>query len=119
MNLTNLDFQQARIKQVLFKSRLRSVLYGVREADDSLFSLRDNPMGQWLNEVIKPQYGSRPEVYELERALQRMLDAGQALVTQYRRGQIEEARTGLDQVDVHAQRIELLLQSLERVAPAA
>jgi hypothetical protein len=37
MALSSLDFQQARIKQVLFKSRLRSVLYGVREADAALF----------------------------------------------------------------------------------
>ncbi|GAB3839689.1 hypothetical protein [Hymenobacter jeollabukensis] len=119
MNLSSLDFQQARIKQVLFKSRLRSVLYGVREADDALFSLRDNPLGQWFEAVIRPAYGSRPEAYELERALQRLLDTGQDLVKQYRRGQIEEARAGLDRVDAHAARIENLLLSLEQAANAA
>ncbi|MCC3160785.1 hypothetical protein LJ737_26345 [Hymenobacter sp. 15J16-1T3B] len=119
MNLSSLDFQQARIKQVLFKSRLRSVLYGVREADDGLFSLRDNPLGQWFEAVIRPAYGARPEAHELERALQRMLDTGQELVKQYRRGQIEEARAGLDRVDAHAARIESLLQALEQAANAA
>ena len=54
MDITNLDFQQARIKQVLFKSRLRSILYGVREADPSLFSLQQNPLGQWLTTTVKP-----------------------------------------------------------------
>ncbi|OON68461.1 hypothetical protein [Hymenobacter sp. CRA2] len=119
MSLSSLDFQQARIKQVLFKSRLRSVLYGVREADPTLFSARDNPLGQWFEATVRPQFGRTPTTVELERAIQQMLDAGQNLVTQYRRGQIEEARAGLDQVDVHAARIERLLQQLERGAAAA
>ncbi|KUG08320.1 hypothetical protein [Solirubrum puertoriconensis] len=118
MDISALDFQQARIKQVLFKSRLRSVLYGVREADASLFDIRQNPLGQWLDAVVKPKYQA-PEVYEIERVLQRMLDAGQALVAQYKRGQIEEARAGLSQIDQHSDRIELLLQALERTNSAA
>jgi hypothetical protein len=119
MDITTLDFQQARIKQVLFKSRLRSVLYGVREPDAALFSLSDNPLGQWLHTVVKPKYGAYPEVREIERAIQGMLDAGQKLVKQYQRGQIEESRAGLDQVDVYAAQIERLLQSLERTTAAA
>ncbi|KAA9327039.1 hypothetical protein F0P96_17515 [Hymenobacter busanensis] len=116
MVITSLDFQQARIKQVLFKSRLRSVLYGVREADAELFSLQHNPLGQWLQTVVKPHYSGRPEVRELERALQRMLDTGRELADQYRRGQLEEARAGLERIDIHAAQIEELLQRLERNA---
>jgi hypothetical protein len=119
MNITALDFQQARIKQVLFKSRLRSVLYGVREPDPALFSLSDNPLGQWLQTIVKPKYGAFPEVREIERAIQNMLDAGQRLMRQYQRGQIEESRAGLDQVDVYAAQIEQLLQQLERTMAAA
>ncbi|AYA35824.1 hypothetical protein D3Y59_01435 [Hymenobacter oligotrophus] len=113
MDISTLDFQQARIKQVLFKSRLRSVLYGVREAEASLFDIRQNPLRQWLDAVVKPKYQGT-EVFEIERVLQRMLDAGQALVAQYKRGQIEEARAGLGQIDQHSERIEQLLQTLER-----
>ena len=40
MDSNSLDFQQARIKQILFKSQLRSVLYGVREADEAFFRRR-------------------------------------------------------------------------------
>ncbi|WP_400190166.1 CZB domain-containing protein [Hymenobacter sp. B81] len=113
MDITSLDFQQARIKQVLFKSRLRSVLYGVREADEALFSVQQNPFGQWLRTVAAPQYGGRPELRELERTLQRMLDTGRELVAQYRRGQIEEARAGLERIDAFAAQMEDLLQKLE------
>jgi hypothetical protein len=114
MALSKLDFQQARIKQVLFKSRLRSVLYGVREADASLLSMAENPFGQWLATVVKPLYNTRPEVRALEQTLQATLDAGQALVAQYQRGQIEEARTGLSTINDYADKMEELLQSLEK-----
>lgn len=112
-DITRLDFQQARIKQVLFKSRLRSVLYGVRAADEALLARRDNPLGQWLDAVVKPKYGGRPEVQQLDALLLRMLEAGQQLVRQYQRGQIEEARTGLDQVNALADQIDALLLTLE------
>jgi hypothetical protein len=118
MALSKLDFQQARIKQVLFKSRLRSVLYGVREADAALFSVAENPFGQWLATVVKPHYSTRPEVRALEQTLQATLTAGQALVAQYQRGQIEEARTGLSTVNSYADEMETLLQSLEKAVVA-
>lgn len=114
MELTTLDFQQARIKQVLFKSRLRSVLYGVREADAALFSLSDNPLGEWLNTVARPRYGSSATLRQLEQELQRMLDTGRSLVQQRQRGQLEESRTGLERIDAHAARIETLLSELEK-----
>ena len=114
MPLTSFDFQQARVKQVLFKSRLRSVLYGVREVDPALFSLADNPLAQWLQASLRPQAGHRPEVRELEQALQQMLRTGHDLATRYQRGQIEEARAGLDQVNAFAEQIERLLLTLEQ-----
>ncbi len=113
MNLSSLDFQQARIKQVLFKSRLRSVLYGVREADEALLSPQHNPLAEWLRTVMVPQYGHHNEVADIQRNLSQMLAVGQDLLSQYRRGLIEEARAGLSRIDHHADRITALLLSLE------
>ena len=90
------------------------MLYGVREADAALFSLAENPFGQWLNTVVKPHYAARPEVRAMEQTLQATLHAGQALVQQYQRGQIEEASTGLSAVNTYADKMEELLQSLEK-----
>lgn len=114
MNLSSLDFQQTRIKQVLFKSRLRSVLYGVRDADDALLSPQHNPLAEWLRTVMRPQYGHHPEIAEIERILSQMLATGQELLSQYRRGLIEEARAGLARIDAHADRISALLQTMEK-----
>lgn len=119
MELSAFDIQQARVKQVLFKSRLRSVLYGVREADDALFSRPDNPLGQWLDAVVKPRYGHHPEVREIELTLQQMLSTGRDLAAQYRRGLIEEARTGLDRINAQAERLNDLFDQLgQRLAVA-
>ncbi|MET4108117.1 hypothetical protein [Hymenobacter sp. UYP22] len=114
MELTSLDFQQARIKQVLFKSRLRSVLYGVRDADEALFSVRDNPLGQWIETVIKPQYNNASLIRELERILSDTLQTGRQLVGMHQRGQLEEARKGLEQIEAHGTRMEEVLQKMEQ-----
>ena len=114
MALTPFDFQQARVKLVLFKSRLRSVLYGVREAEPGLFSMRDNLLAQWLHDTLQPVYGTNAEVRELERVLQQMLAAGQNLARRYERGQIEEARAGLEQINGFAARLEELLLQAEQ-----
>jgi hypothetical protein len=92
------------------------VLYGVREAEPELFMLALNPLGQWIQTVVKPRYGTHASVRDLERSLQQMLDKGRELATQYQRGQIEEARAGLEQIDAHARQIELALQALERAS---
>ncbi|WP_426060932.1 hypothetical protein [Hymenobacter sp. B1770] len=123
MDINTLDFQQARIKQILFKSQLRSVLYGVREADEALFSPQGNALGQWLNAVIKPKFPLRPEMREAERLLQEMLRVGRELAAQYRHGQIEEARRGLTQIDRIGEQLVGAVQRLgagtERLGAAA
>ncbi|TGE06637.1 hypothetical protein [Hymenobacter fodinae] len=116
MEITNLDFQQARIKLVLFKSRLRSVLYGVREPDETLFSLRQNPLGEWLYAIVKPRYGGVSAVLFLENELSRMLDTARSLVQQHQNGKLEEARLGLERIDMHAAQIESLLKQVEESA---
>lgn len=114
MELTALDFQQARVKQVLFKSRLRSVLYGVRQAEPNLFAMQENPLGQWVTTVLKPQYGHRTEVAGIERLIRQTLDTGQALVRQHQRGEMEQARAGLEQIERLASEIDQLLTTVER-----
>ncbi|ALW86893.1 hypothetical protein AUC43_18500 [Hymenobacter sedentarius] len=116
MDVNTLDFQQARIKQILFKSQLRSVLYGVREADEALFAPQGNALGQWLSSVIKPKFPLRPEVREAERLLHDMLGTGRELAAQYRRGQIDEARRGLTRIDRIGEQLVSVLHKLGQEA---
>jgi hypothetical protein len=114
MSLNPFAFQQARVQQVLFKSRLRSVLYGVREPEPALFEVAANPMHQWLEHELQPAYGTLPVVQELRRVLRRQLASGQELVQDYQRGRIEEARAGFARVEADAAELESLLTNLER-----
>ena len=114
MDLTSLDFQQARIKLVVFKSRLRSVLYGVREPEEALFSVWDNPFGQWVTLTLVPRYGLSPEIRTIERVLHQMLHHGHELVRNYQQGRIEEARAGLEQIEAYATSINQALHQLEQ-----
>ena len=113
MPLTSFDFQQARVKQVVFKSQLRSVLYGVRTVDNALFSFADNPLGQWLQVKMSSASGTHPSVRELHRTVRQLLRVGQHLAARYQRGQTEEARAGLVQIDALTDQIEGLLLILE------
>lgn len=117
MDLTTLDLQQARIKQILFKSQLRSVLYGVREADEAMFSLQSNALGRWLSTEVKPRYPGRPEVQEAERLLQQLLAIGRELAAQYSQGQIDEARRGLTRIERVGEEMVAVLQQLSSPSP--
>lgn len=116
MDINTLDFQQGRIKQILFKSQLRSVLYGVREPDASLFSPQGNVLAQWIRATVKPKYPNRLEVIEAEHLLLQLLNTGRDLVAQYQRGQIDEARRGMSQIDRLGDR---LVTQLEKLASSA
>ena len=71
-------------------------------------------MGQWIQTVQPPQHDTHPDVRTLAHTGRQMLRTGQDLATRYQRGQIEEARTGLDKIDAFARQVEELLLSLER-----
>jgi len=78
--------------------------------------MQDNPLAQWLNTVMKPHYGQRPEIAGIERLLRQTLDTGQTLVRQHQRGEMEQARAGLEQIERLATEIDQLLTAVERSA---
>jgi hypothetical protein len=82
--------------------------------------VRNNPLGQWLETVLKPKYGATPEVCTVERLLHDTLSTGQSLVRQYQRRQIEAARQGLARVERRSEQTdELLLHLFRRTVEVA
>lgn len=118
MDESRLDIQQASIKLVLFKSQLRSVLYGVRPFEEALLSPRTNPFGAWLATVGRARYGNTA-LLEVEQAHQQLLTLARDLVQHYQRGQIQNARSYLSQIDEAAEQIVALLHQLEEARDAA
>ncbi|MGV3540752.1 MAG: hypothetical protein ACO1OQ_13140 [Rufibacter sp.] len=112
VSLTSLDIQQARIKFILFKSKLRSILYG-GTLDESILSPRENVLGQWLYSSALHRYNHLSEVKELEKLNLYITSKASELVNLYRRGKIEEARSGLGYLEKNEDDLTRLLSTLQ------
>ncbi|MGV3539890.1 MAG: CZB domain-containing protein [Rufibacter sp.] len=110
------DFEQARIKHVLFKSKLRALLYGATVDLEPVLSVSHCSLGKWIEEVALPKAGHLPEVTELDKVHHQMHELARTLWRKYQAGQQEEALQGLDLVDETAQKLLSLLDEIERKA---
>lgn len=117
VDLNSLDIQQARIKFILFKSKLRSTLYG-GQLDKTLVSPRENILGQWLYSSALQKYSYIPEIRELEKLNLSIINKATSLVNLYQSGQIEEARNGLATLDLDEAELLKLLKVIGQKAAA-
>lgn len=113
MDLSSMDFQNVRLKHILFKSKVRSALYGGK-IDDAIFSARQSPVGEWIYTKGIPKYGHNPDMHQLEKAHQEVHHYVHDLISLYRRGKIEEARDGLNYIEKHSEKFLKLLDSIEK-----
>ena len=115
--LDRFDIQQARIKFILFKSKLRAILYG-GGIGESILSPRENALGQWLYSEALRKYSTVPEVREIEKQNLAITNKANGLVNLYKIGKIEEARTGLRDLDQNEEELIRLLGVLQERAGA-
>ncbi|WP_192821662.1 CZB domain-containing protein [Rufibacter sp. LB8] len=108
------DFEQARIKHVLFKSKIRALLYGANIDKDPILSSTQCSLGKWIYDVAMPSIGHWPEMDELERVHDQMHTIARDLWHQYQQGQEEAARAGLALIDETAVKLLHLLDQLEQ-----
>ncbi|WP_210463886.1 CZB domain-containing protein [Rufibacter roseolus] len=107
-----MDIRQARVKFILFKSKLRSILYG-SPSDGSVLSARENSLGQWLYSSALQNYGHLPQIREIEKINLSITSIAKGLVNLYKGGKIEEARTGLSHLDGCEKELIRLLTEIE------
>ncbi len=115
MNAPELDFEQAKAKHLLFKSRLRSILFGEVVADEgAVLSQYDCPVGIWIYNVALKNYIHIPEILQLERVHADIHETARDLVTLYKQGKVTEARNGLDKMEAIAEGLVNLLNRVEQ-----
>jgi hypothetical protein len=112
MEAAQVDFQQVRIKHILYKSKVRSVLYG-GAFEESFFSPA-GPVGHWFNTVGLSRYGQYPEMRDLFQIHQQLNSLALQLIGQYRRGHIDQAHQELHLLDQQSERFLALLSRLEQ-----
>jgi len=112
MNLAKVDFQQLRIKHILFKSKVRSILYG-GTFDEAFFS-GSGPVNTWFSSIGQANYGQEPGIRELMRVHQEATATALQLFNLYKTGRIEQALDGLQNIEVNSEKFLGLLAQLEQ-----
>lgn len=110
----HLDFEQAKTKHLLFKSKLRSILYGAQLQDEApVLSHFECTVGKWIYNHALKAYGHIPEMLELEKIHADIHISAKKLVTLYKENRVEEARRGLVEMEKIADHLVGLLAIVE------
>jgi PAS domain S-box-containing protein len=113
MNFSHLDFEKAKARHILFKTRLRSILYGASIDRTAVISHLECSLGKWIYENALPRYNHIPEIIKLEKVHRDIHECAHELINLYGAGQIAEAQQGFSRIDVIATELLSLLSSAE------
>jgi hypothetical protein len=113
MNIAEIDFQQLRIKHILYKSRVRSVLYVYGGEYDPAFFSSANPVHEWFNNIGLKKYRHQPGLLSLYELQQDMDNTARQLFNLYKAGKIDLAQQGLSTIEEKTERFITLLSQLE------
>lgn len=111
MNQAQIDCQQLRIKHILYKSKVRSVLYG-GNYEEAFFSSA-SPVSAWFSTVAFQRYQGITEVQQLNSLHREMSQLVNQLISLYQSGKIEQAHEGFKAVENKSEEFLNLLTRLE------
>ncbi|GAB2531998.1 histidine kinase [Rufibacter soli] len=112
MNTAQVDFQQLRIKHILYKSKIRSALYG-GAYDDAFFSA-SGPVNMWFTNVGQATYHREAELQQLSLLQNELNRTARQYIDLYQAGKIDEAHEGLEKVEALSEKFLDLLSKMEQ-----
>ena len=107
------EFDAARIKHLLFKSKLRSFLYGSNTEQGPIRDADLCAMGQWINQRVLTDFAHLPESRELDRVHRLIHVEANRLMDLQQSGRQDEAVSGLGKINAMADQIVALLRTME------
>ncbi|WP_223648498.1 CZB domain-containing protein [Hymenobacter psoromatis] len=107
------DFESALVKHFSFKARLRSFLHGNGNEEGPLRDPDLCSLGQWIAERHQGTYQHLPEMRELDQLHRLIHTRANRLMDLYLAGHREEALVGFGEVQVLADDLLALLQTME------
>ena len=113
MDLLELDFERAKAKHLLFKTSLRSYLYGIPVDETALTNHRECAVGKWIYNYALEKYGHVPEMRDLEKIHHNLHIYAFELINLYKNGEIGKAREGLGTIELIAGNLTTLLSIIE------
>ncbi|UOG73882.1 CZB domain-containing protein [Hymenobacter tibetensis] len=108
------DFESGMVKHLLFKSKLRSYLYGSKTSQGPIRDPSLCSFGHWIQNRALGPYGHLPESRELDRLHILVHHKANALMDMHERGETEQALAGLPAIEKIADQITLLLRTMEQ-----
>ena len=114
MSSFTLDFEQAKAKHLLFKSRLRSILYGIEVDETPVASQYECGLGKWIYDYALQVYSDMPELLELEKVHANIHTTARKLIGLHKAGKVNESRKGLAEIDLIADELIALLNTIEK-----
>lgn len=106
------EFEQGRIKHLLFKSKLRAILLGASIDESPVLSEHECPFGQWMQTFLLKACANFPELREMEQLHTDMHREARLVVKLYHAGN-ENTTAGLARIEKLADKIMILLDQLE------
>lgn len=107
------DFESALVKHFSFKARLRSFLHGNSNEQGPLRDPDQCGLGQWITVRKAGDYHQLPEMQELDQLHRLIHKQANRLMDLHLGGRREEALAGFGEVQVLADSILKLLQTME------
>jgi hypothetical protein len=107
------DFESAIVKHFSFKARLRSFLHGNNNEHGPLRDADQCTLGQWIAERRRGAYQHIPELREFDRQHRLIHEQANRLMDLHLAGHREEALAGFGEVQVLADSMVTLLQTME------
>jgi len=107
------DFETAMVKHLLFKSKLRSFLYGTNLAEGPIRDPDQCGLGIWISNRMQGPHGHLPEWRDLDRTHRQLHVEANRLMDMRLQGHDEAALDGLNDIQYLLDRIPALLRTLE------
>ena len=108
------EFESALTKHILFKSKVKSYLYGSNTPLEPILDLKQCNFGIWLQNNGLPLYGHVPEMQQLDQVHRDIHEHAIKLVNQKKAGRTEEAIAGISKLEEISTQITQLLHTIQR-----
>ena len=116
MDFIQLDFEQAKTRLLLFKTRLSSIAYGAEPDDITAESSTASLLGKWLYEYALEQYNMLPQMMHLQRLYTRFYTTGQQIADARKLDTGAELHAALQRLSSISDQMISLLDEAEQAA---
>ena len=110
----NHKLQQARIKHISYKSKVRAVVYGVGGTGDDLLSEKNCALGKWIDEIGLPEFSHFSEMKALDKLHLDLHKTVYIIVDLCKNGRNNEAHNYLTKIEEISAGINNLLERIDQ-----